>query len=613
MLFKFTAAGDSLFQSNPSTFAIDKVVLGASFGYTLADPPTDIQGAAVYTSIAVLTKTVIGANTIRFVKLLDNTVGDFNFGEVACYSGVTIVAVGVNPTAIVKTSDDPGEGNSIGLNIFLSNSNEDAYGFLQVTNSNTNLAVSQINHVDYLNPPYDGEPNIYVINGLSPTDTPTLAFSDSYGRWNFSTKPVTYYEGVVFGDATFTALDIEDPHDVDFLAASQHFLQFTSGELRGHVRQLTSIGSDFFQWNTPFTSAPLDGDSFIIVGPQVASGGGGGGDFQAKIQFKDEGYNRGGYGTVTLMNFTGAGVTAAIGNYNDLTVDIPGGGAGFPLAITDYSDLSPLGIAWTPNGDANQLDTTNNTRIRGVTYENDGGRIWVLESYLNDNWGEAMSLRRPAGECDVPFRQINIPNLNVGNLEGISYIQTLNFGVGLRNTGDSTNVNAALNAPQSSRQNTQGPMSTAQTYVSQSFSIGEVTSGSVFRMTVYGTCSSSNADTVTFRVKFGSSGNTSDADIATLGTTSAGSGSNVPFKIEIMCTVYQAATSIGIIETTASLINGGATGTQGIWTNPSAVFSPQQATNLNTSVVSTRLGLSAQTSANSTTLNFQSVTIESVR
>ena len=611
MLFKFTAAGESLFQSNPSTFTIDKVVLGASFGYTLADPPTDIQGAEVYTSIAVLTKTVIGANTIRFVKLLDNTVGDFNFGEVACYSGVTIVAVGVNPTAIVKTSDDPGEGNSIGLNIFLSNSNEDAYGFLQLTNSSSNLAVSQINHVDYLNPPYDGEPNIYVINGLTPSDTPTLAFSDSYGRWNFSTKPETYYEGTVF-ESSFDAVDIEDPHEVDFLSATQHFLQFTSGELRGHVRQLTSIGTDFFGWNTPFTSAPVEGDTFIIVGPTVASGGGG--DFQAKIQFKDEGYNRGGNGTVTSVNFTGSGVTVTDGGYNDLTVAIPGGaGVSFPLAIIDYSDLSPVAIAWTPGGDSEQLDTTNNTRIRGVTYEGSGGRIWTMEAYLNGAWGEAMALRRPNGECDVPFRQIHIPNLSVGNIEGVSFVQTINTGTGLANTGDSTNVNLVLNAPQSSRQVTQGPMSTVQTYISQSFQIGAVTSGSVFRMTVYGTCSSSSADTVTFRVKYGANGNTSDADIATLGTTSAGAGTNVPFKLEVICTVYQAASSIGIIETTASLINGGATGTQGIWTNPSAVFSPQQTTDLNTSVVSTRLGLSAQTSANSTTLIFQSVTIESVR
>ncbi len=326
MLFKFTAAGDTLFRSNPSTFTIDKVVLGSSFGYTLADPPTDIQGSEVYTSIAVLSRTVIGPNTIRFVKLLDRTVGDFDFGEVACYSGSTIVAVGVNPTPIEKTSDDVEEGNSIGLNIFLSNSNEDAYGFLQLTNSTSNLAVSQINQVDYLNPPYDGEPNIYVINGLTPDDIPCLAFSDSYGRWNFSSKPEIYYEGTVFGTATFTAIDIETPHAVDFLSASQHYLQFISGELRGHVRQLTSIGSDFFSWNTPFTSLPQEGDEFIIVGPQASSGGGGG-DFQTKIQFKDEGVDRGGFGTVSSVNFTGGGVDVTEGFYNDITISIPGSAA----------------------------------------------------------------------------------------------------------------------------------------------------------------------------------------------------------------------------------------------------------------------------------------------
>ena len=57
----------------------------------------------------------------------------------------------------------------------------------------------------------------------------------------------------------------------------------------------------------------------------LGSGGGGGG--QASIQYQDEGLNLGTAGTVTAVNFTGAGVTATR-SANTVTVNIPGGGGG---------------------------------------------------------------------------------------------------------------------------------------------------------------------------------------------------------------------------------------------------------------------------------------------
>ena len=56
-----------------------------------------------------------------------------------------------------------------------------------------------------------------------------------------------------------------------------------------------------------------------------SAGGGGGG--QSSIQFQDEGSNLGSAGTATVINFTGAGVTASR-SVNTITIDIPGGGSG---------------------------------------------------------------------------------------------------------------------------------------------------------------------------------------------------------------------------------------------------------------------------------------------
>lgn len=92
-----------------------------------------------------------------------------------------------------------------------------------------------------------------------------------------------------------------------------------------------SIGSlnDLSDVDLSGSPGPSDGnvltyDAYLSV--WVAGPAGGAGD-QSAIQFKDEGTNIGGLGTVTSVNFTGAGVTASAAA-GAVTVNIPGGGGG---------------------------------------------------------------------------------------------------------------------------------------------------------------------------------------------------------------------------------------------------------------------------------------------
>ncbi len=61
--------------------------------------------------------------------------------------------------------------------------------------------------------------------------------------------------------------------------------------------------------------------------------------------------------------------------------------------------------------------------------------------------------------------------------------------------------------------------------------------GTTFRITLLGTCTASAADTSTFTVRFGTAGTTADGTIATAAFTSAATGTNIPFKVEIFLTV----------------------------------------------------------------------------
>lgn len=83
--------------------------------------------------------------------------------------------------------------------------------------------------------------------------------------------------------------------------------------------------------------------------------------------------------------------------------------------------------------------------------------------------------------------------------------------------------------------------------------------GSVFRITITGTNTSTVANASTFTGRFGSRGTTADSSFFTAAVTSAASGTNVPFKIVIEFTVRTIGAS-GTIVGMATVFNQGTTG-----------------------------------------------------
>lgn len=82
-----------------------------------------------------------------------------------------------------------------------------------------------------------------------------------------------------------------------------------------------------------------------------------------------------------------------------------------------------------------------------------------------------------------------------------------------------------------------GAINTSATILATSNVNAGLQVGTSFKITLIGTCTASVANASTFTVRFGTAGTTGDGTIATAAFTSATSGTNVPFKVEIFLTV----------------------------------------------------------------------------
>ena len=132
--------------------------------------------------------------------------------------------------------------------------------------------------------------------------------------------------------------------------------------------------------------------------------------------------------------------------------------------------------------------------------------------------------------------------------------------------------------------------------------------GSTYEITLFGTCTSSNADTSTFTGRIGTLNTIADAALFTKTLASAGSGSNIPFCLKIRFTVRTigaTATIYGHIE----LMNEGTTGIYTAVTQVGALTS----VSTHDSTANNYLNISYVTNAVTTTTTFQNVIIQKIR
>lgn len=147
-------------------------------------------------------------------------------------------------------------------------------------------------------------------------------------------------------------------------------------------------------------------------------------------------------------------------------------------------------------------------------------------------------------------------------------------------------------------------INTTETIVTPTFLVKANTMqpGTVYRVKISGTCTSTNADVNTFTLRYGTAGTISDSAIATVAPTAA-TGSAIPFQVEFtfVCRTATTAAAFGLLR------NSGVTGCSN-----AAVLPGDTGTDTISTVLDRYLSVSYLSAATTTTVTVQLATIEVV-
>ena len=194
----------------------------------------------------------------------------------------------------------------------------------------------------------------------------------------------------------------------------------------------------------------------------------------------------------------------------------------------------------------------------------------------------------------------------VNSISGINLVNTVGGANGIgpfyATAGD---VTVGPNEPQKTLDTTQA-VSNTEVYIPVTGFSCWLKPATTYRIKIVGTCTSSVSGSTTWRMKIGTDNAVTDTTYLTFTTTTAASGTNIPFTLEMELSCRTDGTS-GQIVTSAFLVNNGTTGIS----NAAVVASSGAISTINTTA-GNYLGVSAQTSSSNISLSIRQMCINRV-
>lgn len=298
-----------------------------------------------------------------------------------------------------------------------------------------------------------------------------------------------------------------------------------------------------------------------------------------------------------------AEITEAI---NDINAP-PGTGSGgvtFPLIRSAVDSTTNSDIKWVSGSDL----VDGNTRIRG-TINDEGNTVMICDAWVNNGWTVMWKGYVDSSFCGDQL-VMEIPTLKVDNFfTGTNVVKSVAQGPGTYIPFTTGNVTVSLLSPMAGSSASAGTVvANTETYITNpAFVMQRTFTGDCYRITLAGTCTSTGGNTQTFNVRYGTSGNLTDPVKFSFNLTSAVSGTDIPFKIEIMLNIVTNGSNVFFNEN-MTLMNFDTTG---ISTTQFALVNTTSSSLAPTG--SDHLGVSYASGGATTTTTFKTTLVEYVR
>jgi hypothetical protein len=305
----------------------------------------------------------------------------------------------------------------------------------------------------------------------------------------------------------------------------------------------------------------------------------------------------------------------ALQNFIDKTTVIP-------TAWLNSVDSATVGVTVTPGGSVviNSISVTGASTGNGITISQAGlvtmnQGLTVASGALTVSTGQLQALGGLLVQ-NAPFQSRGFTDNATSQQLQINSSGSITIGSGAIDSGvaGTVSLNAPLQVngiPTSAQLSNTAPsaISTVETYIATPLTCpnGSITTGSVFRMTINGQCTSTVANVVTFSIRYGTAGTTADTIVAQFGPTAATSGTGIPFVL----TLYVTFTAVGA--------SGAGTASFGVQNNSAGIgLIPAAATafittfSALTTTIAGKLGISVKTAAATTSVSIFSTVVERV-
>ena len=269
MILQLTDYAVSILASNPAP-TLDVFKIGSAYNFVPLPTDTDIHGSLEFQGL-IAPPSVINANVVRYTISMDNSVGDFQWGEVGFFYQGQLFALAVSNVPEMKYKVGATSGNQVRLDAYLTIVGTNYNMIVDQADSSNQFQMASLSTVDQLPPSNQTGPNAYVISGANSQQSSFLAYTDRQGLWNFDTYQFVSGMTANVSAANINSITIPLSEFLPQMAPTyfgEVVLEFTTGRLYSicrYVKTVTTVGQTVvLGFDTSMALLPVVGDKVTI-------------------------------------------------------------------------------------------------------------------------------------------------------------------------------------------------------------------------------------------------------------------------------------------------------------------------------------------------------------